>query len=518
MATNNNQQGVRTMTLGNESLNSMGDTSQKKKGGIWRLLAYIGPGFLVCIAYVDPGNFETDFQAGADFKFKLLWVLLWATCAALLIQSLAANLGVATGNHLAEHCRSEYTRNVNRCLWLGAEISIISSDVPEVLGTALALNLLFKIPVWVGVILTGVITLSFLGLQKFGARNLELFIAVLVFAMAICFFVELGFAKPPLLEVLEGLAIPRLPGNGATMLAISFVGSIIMPHNLFLHSALVLSRKTPLNVKAIKEARLFCLLESGFALFMSLLINIAVISLSGTVCSNPRLSIEDQERCEELDLNEASFLLGSVLGSWSSTLFGITLIVSGQSSTITGTYAGQYVMQGFLHLKMTPWKRNLLTRCVAIVPSLIAALIGGPRGAGSLIVISSMVLSFELPFALVPLLKFTSNEAKMGLHKNHLLITIATWIVGSVVMVVNVYFLGETFWEWLKPSSSIPLPGRVFIGIAGFGALLAYLFAILYLVFHKGNKITHVIPLENKEDEEGHHPPTNQLDGPVAPI
>ncbi|KAH7415499.1 hypothetical protein KP509_14G048600 [Ceratopteris richardii] len=468
---------------------------------IWKVMKYVGPGFLVCIAYVDPGNFETDFQAGADYKFKLLWVLLWSTCASLFIQSLAANLGVTTGRHLAEHCKAEYNHNVNMCLWIAAEISIIASDVPEVLGTALALDLLFNIPVWIGVILTGVITLSFLGLQKFGARNLELFIAFLVFAMAICFFVELGFAKPPVIEVLKGLAIPSLAGSGATALTISFVGSIIMPHNLYLHSALVLSRKTSPTVQAIKEARFFCLLESGVALSVSLLINIAVISLSGTVCSNPSLSNEDKEKCSELNLNQASFLLGSILGSWSSTLFGITLIVSGQSSTITGTYAGQYVMQGFLNLRMSPWKRNLLTRCVAIVPSLIAALIGGARGAGSLIIVSSMVLSFELPFALIPLLKFTSDERKMGSHKNHLAITVATWMIGSLIILVNIYFLGETFYEWLRPKSAISLVGKVFIGIASFGALLAYLFAVLYLTFRKDKvKVSHAIALEVNEN------------------
>lgn len=477
-------------------------STEKKKAGIWRVLGYLGPGFLICIAYVDPGNFETDFQAGADFKYELLWVILWATCAALIIQSLASSLGVATGKHLAELCRTEYPRRVYLGLWIAAEVSIISSDVPEVLGTALALNLLFKIPVWVGVLLTGVLTLSFLGLQRFGARNLEIFIALLVLAMTICFFVELSFAKPPVHEVLKGLAIPSLASKGATALAISFVGSIVMPYNLYLHSALVLSRKTPQTTYAVKEARLFFLLESALALFMAFLINLAVTSLSGAMCSNPNLSIDDKHKCAELDLNEASFLLGSVLGSWSSTLFGVTLIVSGQSSTITGTYAGQYVMQGFLQLKMAPWKRNLLTRSVAIVPSLIAALIGGARGAGSLIIISSMVLSFELPFALIPLLKFTNNETKMGLHKNHISVTIITWVIGCAVICVNIYFLGETFYEWLIPSSGIALVGRVFIGIVGFGALLAYLFAILYLMFRKDKKITYVSPLENTGEGE----------------
>ncbi|KAF2321492.1 hypothetical protein GH714_000111 [Hevea brasiliensis] len=367
---------------------------QKKS---WKnLFAYMGPGFLVSIAYIDPGNFETDLQSGAEYKYELLWIILVASCAALIIQSLAANLGVVTGKHLAEHCRIEYPRVPNFILWILAEIAIVACDIPEVIGTAFALNMLFKIPV----------------------RKLEFLIAFLVSTITTCFFVELAYAKPSASEVLYGLFVPQLKGHGAAGLAISLLGAMVMPHNLFLHSALVLSRKVPRSIPGIKEACRFYLIESAFALTLAFFINVSVISVSGAVCNSSNLNPEDQSNCKDLDLNKASFLLKNVLGRWSSKLFAVALLASGQSSTITGTYAGQYVMQGFLDLRLAPWIRNFLTRCLAIVPSLIVALIGGSAGAGELIIIASMILSFELPFALIPLLKFTSCKAKMGIHAN----------------------------------------------------------------------------------------------------
>ncbi|RZB98164.1 Metal transporter Nramp6 isoform B [Glycine soja] len=385
----------------------------------WKnLFAYIGPGFLVSIAYIDPGNFETDLQSGAQYKYELLWIILVASCAALLIQTMAANLGVVTGMHLAEHCRAEYSRVPNFILWVIAEIAVVACDIPEVIGTAFALNMLFNIPVWIGVLLTGSSTLILLALQQYGIRKLEFFIAFLVFTIAGCFMAELGYAKPVAKEVVTGLFVPKLQGHGATGLAISLLGAMVMPHNLFLHSALVLSRKIPRSVRGIKEACRFYMIESAFALTVAFLINISVISVSGAVCNSSNLSAGDQNSCQDLDLNKASFLLRNVLGKWSSKLFAIALLASGQSSTITGTYAGQYVMQGFLDLRLKSWIRNLLTRCLAIVPSLIVALIGGSAGAGELIIIASMILSFELPFALIPLLKFTSSKIKMGEHVN----------------------------------------------------------------------------------------------------
>lgn len=468
----------------------------------WKnLFAYMGPGFLVSIAYIDPGNFETDLQSGAQYKYELLWIILVASCAALIIQSLAANLGVVTGKHLAEHCRIEYPKVPNFILWVLAEIAVVACDIPEVIGTAFALNMLFNIPVWCGVLLTGLSTLVLLALQQYGVRKLEFFIAFLVLTIAACFFVELGYAKPNSSEVLRGLFVPQLKGNGATGLAISLLGAMVMPHNLFLHSALVLSRKIPRSVRGIKEACRFYMIESGFALMVAFLINVSVICVSGAVCSSSNLNLDDQESCKDLDLNKASFLLRNVLGKWSSKLFAIALLASGQSSTITGTYAGQYVMQGFLDLRLQPWIRNFLTRCLAIIPSLIVAIIGGSSGAGKLIIIASMILSFELPFALIPLLKFTSCKTKMGAYVNSTMITAITWIIGSLLMAINIYYLASSFIKLLL-HSHLKLVPAVFAGIFGFSGMIVYVCGIGYLVFRKNKKATHLLALATAENGE----------------
>ncbi|XP_039114113.1 metal transporter Nramp3-like [Dioscorea cayenensis subsp. rotundata] len=469
----------------------------EKKG--WKnFFAYMGPGFLVCIAYIDPGNFETDLQSGAQYKYELLWIILVASCAALVIQSLASKLGVVTGKHLAEHCRAEYPRIPNFILWILAEIAVVACDIPEVIGTAFALNMLFKLPVWCGVLVTGLSTLVLLLLQQYGIRKLEFFIAFLVATMAGCFFAELGYAKPDLSQVMRGLFVPQLKGDGATGLAISLLGAMVMPHNLFLHSALVLSRKVPRSVQGIKEACRFYTIESAFALAVAFLINVSVISVSGAVCSSANLSPEDQINCKDLDLNKASFLLKNVTGRWSSKLFAIALLASGQSSTITGTYAGQYVMQGFLNLRITPWIRNLLTRSLAIVPSLIVAIVGGSAGAGKLIIIASMILSFELPFALVPLLKFTSSKTKMGSYANSFLIAATTWVISSLIMAINTYYLVTGFIKLLL-HSGLHTAAIVFAGIFGFGGMLVYLGAIFYLVFRKNRKITQLLLSDDTE-------------------
>ncbi|KAL1292687.1 metal transporter Nramp6 [Arachis ipaensis] len=468
----------------------------------WKnLFAYMGPGFLVSIAYIDPGNFETDLQSGAQYKYELLWIVLLASCAALVIQSMAANLGVVTGKHLAEHCRTEYPQVPNTILWIIAEISVVACDIPEVIGTAFALNMLFSIPVWIGVLLTGLSTLILLALQQYGIRKLEFLIAFLVFTICACFMAELGYAKPDAKEVVKGMFVPQLKGNGATGLAISLLGALVMPHNLFLHSALVLSRKIPRSVRGIKEACRFYMIESGFALMVAFLINISVISVSGAVCNSSNLSADDQKSCEDLDLNKASFLLRNVLGKWSSKLFAIALLASGQSSTITGTYAGQYVMQGFLDLRLKPWIRNMLTRCLAITPSLVVALIGGSSGAGELIIIASMILSFALPFALIPLLKFTSSKTKMGEHVNSLMIASVTWMIGSLIMTINIYYLISSFIKLLL-HAKMKMVGKVFVGILGFSGVAVYLAGIAYLVVRKNRKATPFLALTSAAAED----------------
>ncbi|KAK9271371.1 hypothetical protein L1049_026961 [Liquidambar formosana] len=397
------------------------DAKHQKPG--WRkFLAYVGPGFLVSLAYLDPGNLETDMQAGANHGYELLWVILIGLVFALIIQSLAANLGVSTGKHLSELCKAEYPKHVIYCLWFLAELAFFSILFVAVIGTAFALNILFHIPLWAGVLCTGFSTLLLLGLQKYGVRKLEMVIAVLVFIIAGCFFGETSYVKPPASGFLKGMFIPKLNGQGATGDAIALLGALVMPHNLFLHSALVLSRKIP------RDACRYFLIESGFALFLAFLINVVVVSVAGTVCSAKNLSEDTTKRCGDLTLNSASFLLKNVLGRSSSTIYAIALLASGQSSTITGTYAGQYIMQGFLDLRMRKWVRNLMTRCVAITPSLIVSIIGGSSGAGRLIIIASMILSFELPFALIPLLKFSSSTTKMGPHKNSIYVSFTFFV------------------------------------------------------------------------------------------
>ncbi|KAA0055478.1 metal transporter Nramp5-like [Cucumis melo var. makuwa] len=330
-----------------------------QKPGWRKFVAYVGPGFLVSLAYLDPGNLETDLQAGANHGFELLWVVLIGLIFALIIQSLSANLGVST-----------------------------------VVGTAFALNILFHIPVWAGVLLTGLSTILLLGLQRYGARKLELLIAILVFVMAACFFGEMSYVKPPASGVLKGMFVPKLKGEGATADAIALLGALVMPHNLFLHSALVLSRKVPNSVSGINDACRYFLIESGIALFIAFLINVAVVSVSGTVCTVGNVAQTTTDQCSDITLNSASFLLQNVLGKSSSTIYAIALFASGQSSSITGTYAGQFIMQGFLDLKMKTWARNLMTRSIAITPSLIVSIIGGPQGAGRLIIIASVISSF----------------------------------------------------------------------------------------------------------------------------
>ncbi|KAK3023057.1 hypothetical protein RJ639_044773 [Escallonia herrerae] len=376
------------------------------------------------------------------------------------------------------------------------------------IGTAFALNILFHIPVWVGVLLTGLSTLLLLGLQRYGVRKLELLIAILVFIMAACFFTELSYVKPPAGDVLKGLFIPKLKGQGATGDAIALLGALVMPHNLFLHSALVLSRKVPKSVRGINDACRYFLIESGAALFVAFLINVSVISVSGTVCSSKTLSEDAVHQCSDLTLNSASFLLKNVLGKSSSTIYAIALLASGQSSTITGTYAGQYIMQGFLDLKMRKWIRNLVTRCIAITPSLIVSIIGGSSGAGRLIIIASMILSFELPFALIPLLKFSSSTTKMGPHKNSIYIIIFSWILGLALIGINIYYLSTAFIDWLI-HNNLPRVGNVFIGIIVFPLMAIYIFSVIYLMFRKDIVTTFIEPTKldpvvQTHTEKGH--------------
>ncbi|KAK9167435.1 hypothetical protein Scep_002626 [Stephania cephalantha] len=296
--------------------------------------------------------------------------------------------------------------------------------------------------------------------------------------MAVCFFAELGYVKPPASDVLKGMFIPKLNGQGATGDAIALIGALVMPHNLFLHSALVLSRKTPPSVNGVNNARRYFLIESGFALFVAFLINISVVSVSGAICSADNLSHENSEQCSDLTLNSASFLLKGVLGKSSSTLYAVALLASGQSSTITGTYAGQFIMQGFLDIKMKKWMRNLMTRAIAIIPSLIVSIIGGRSGSGRLIIIASII--------------------------------VFSWIVGLGIIGINVYYLSTGFIRWITHNSLAKI-ANVFIGIVVFPLMAFYILSVIYLMFRKDQAVTFLDP--SKDSVAGIHNRTESATG-----
>ncbi|GKU98481.1 hypothetical protein SLEP1_g11485 [Rubroshorea leprosula] len=483
-----------SLTSNNSSKRFDQDDPKDKKPGWKKFLSHVGPGFLVCLAYIDPGNMESDIQAGGTYGYELMWVILLGLIFALIVQYLAANLGVSTGKHLSELCKDEYPKVVRYCLWLLAESAVIAADIPEVIGTAFALNILFKLKVWIGVLCTGLSTLVFLSLQRYGVRKLEFLIAVMVFLMGGCFFGEMSYVKPPADAVLKGMFVPKLNGQGATGLAIALLGATVSPHNLFLHSALVLSRKVPNSVQSVNAACRYFLIETGFAFFVAFLINVAMVSVPAAVCFSPSLSVGDKDNCNNLTLDSASFLLKNVLGSSSSILYGIAMLAAGQSSAISGTYAGQFIMQG--------WKRNLLTRSIAIVPSILAATIGGAQAAGRLIIIASMILSFELPFALIPLLKFSYSSTKMGPHINSRVIIAISWVLSLGMVGINVYYLSTGFVGWLI-HSHLHKVGKVFIGILVFPLMAIYILAVIYLTFRKDTVVTYVEPTKPDQMEKG---------------
>ncbi|CAL5035798.1 unnamed protein product [Urochloa decumbens] len=464
----------------------------------WRkFLAHVGPGALVAIGFLDPSNIETDMQAGAEFKYELLWVVLVGLIFALLIQTLAANLGVKTGKHLAELCREEYPRYVTICLWITAELAVICDDIPQVLGTAFAFNILLKIPVWAGVILTVLSTLVFLGVQRFGACKLEFIIAAFMFTMAGCFFGELTYLRPSAREV-----VPSLQGKAAAANAVALFGSIITPYNLFLHSALVLSRKTPRSVKSINAACRYFLIECSLAFVVAFLINVALVIVAGTVCSANNLSPADANTCSDLTLQSTPLLLRNVLGRTSSVVYAVALLASGQSTTISCTFSGQVIMQGFLDTKMRSWARNILTRVIAIAPSLIASVVSGPSGAAKLIILSSMLLSFELPFAIIPLLKFCNSSKKVGPLKESIYTVVLAWTISLVIIIINAYFIVWSYVDWLI-HNHLPKYANALVSIVFFTLMAAYIIAIVYLLFRKDMMVTYIPAPDRVENGSG---------------
>jgi manganese transport protein len=412
----------------------------------WRkALAFAGPGYMVAVGYMDPGNWATDLAGGARFGYALLSVILLSNLMAILLQALSLRLGIVTGRDLAQACRDHYSRPVSFGLWVLCEIAIAACDLAEVIGSAIALNLLFGIPLIWGVCLTAADVLLILLLQHKGFRWLEAFVISLVVIIGACFAVELVLARPAFGAIARGLVPTTQIVSDPAMLyiAIGILGATVMPHNLYLHSSIVQTRAVGTDLGAKREAIRFATLDSTVALLFAFCINAAILILSAA-------AFHTSGHQEVADIGDAYRLLSPLLGTTlASGLFAVALLASGQNSTITGTLAGQIVMEGFLDIRLPAWLRRLITRLIAIVPAVIVTALYGERGTGSLLILSQVILSLQLSFAVVPLVQFTSDRRKMGALVNGRALTWGAWAVAILIIGLNAWLLVGTFREWL---------------------------------------------------------------------
>src|ERR1700674_5192741 len=408
---------------------------------IRKILAFAGPGYLVAVGYMDPGNWATDIGGGSKFGYTLLSVILISNLMAMFLQALSAKLGIATGRDLAQACREHYSRRTSIALWVLCEIAIAACDLAEVLGSAVALKLLFGLPLLAGVLLTGLDVLLVLAMQGRGFRVIETLVVTLIMTIGACFAYEIFFARPLWIEAARGF-IPTfqiLKDREMLYLAIGILGATVMPHNLYLHSSIVQTRAFKLNEEGKREAIRFATLDSTLALGFSLFINAAILILGAAAFHVRGMN-------GVADISQAYQLLTPVLGvSFASVLFAAALLCSGQNSTLTGTLAGQIVMEGFLHWRLRPWLRRLITRSMAIIPAAIVIGVMGEGRATSLLILSQVILSFQLPFAVVPLIQFTGDRSKMGEFTNGPITAIFGWFLAAAIIVLNAALLWLTF-------------------------------------------------------------------------
>jgi manganese transport protein len=431
-----------------------------------RMFAFFGPAYLVSVGYMDPGNWATDIEGGARFGYTLVWVLLMSNLMAVLLQTLSARLGIATGRDLAQACRDNYPAPVAYCLWFLAEIAIAACDLAEVLGTAIGINLLFHIPVLWGVAIAGFDTFLLLLIQNLGVRKFEAFIVTLVATIGGCFLVELFLSKPAMNQVATGL-VPSLP-EGALFVAIGIIGATVMPHNLYLHSALVQTRAFEPTPEGKRTAAKYNFLDSAIALNAAFFVNAAILVLAAATFYKNNIVVTELQQAHEL----ISPLLGTSLAG---TLFAVALLAAGQSSTLTGTLAGQIVMEGFLHFKMRPFLRRLITRMLAIIPAVWVLATAGEGGTYQLLILSQVVLSLQLPFAIIPLIHFTGSRRLMGDFTNALWVRILSWIVASIIVALNIKLVYDKISEALRASPSMLLWVSALLGTTLLGALLLYI-------------------------------------------
>ncbi|MEP6835820.1 MAG: Nramp family divalent metal transporter [Gemmatimonas sp.] len=414
--------------------------------GTWirKMIAFAGPGYLVAVGYMDPGNWATDLAGGSRFGYTLLSVILLSNLMAVLLQGLASKLGIVTGRDLAQACRDHYSRRVSFVLWVMCEIAIAACDLAEVIGSAIALNLLFGLSLPVGIGLTALDVLIVLYLQNKGFRMLEALVIALVAVVGGCFLFELIISRPNLAEVARGF-IPTteiLRNREMLYIGIGILGATVMPHNLYLHSSIVQTRKYAENTEGRREAVRFAFVDSTVALTFALFINAAILIVAAA-------TFHTTGNTGVAEIQDAHKLLTPLLGvAGASTVFALALLASGQNSTLTGTLAGQIVMEGFLNLRIRPWLRRLITRGIAIVPAAIVAIFYGESGTAKLLVLSQVVLSLQLSFAVFPLVRFTSDRLKMGDFVNSLPLKLAAYTVAGVIASLNVWLLVQTFTQW----------------------------------------------------------------------
>ena len=405
-----------------------------------KLMAYMGPGLLVAVGYMDPGNWATDIAGGAQFGYTLLSVILLSNLFAIVLQYLSVKLGVVAERDLAQACKDHFHPSVNFVLWIFCEIAIAACDLAEVIGSAIALNLLFGIPLSVGVVITVIDVFLILFLQSRGFRYIESIVGGLIFIIFAAFFYEIILSKPEILPMLEGL-IPKkeiMTNPSMLYIAIGILGATVMPHNLYLHSSIVQTRNYPRTTEGKKEALKFAGLDSSFSLMLAFFINAAILIISAA-------TFHTTGNKDVADINDAYMLLTPLLGTTlASIFFGVALLASGQNSTLTGTLAGQIVMEGFLNIRLKPWVRRLITRLIAIVPALIISIKYGERGTADLLVFSQVVLSMQLSFAVVPLVMFTGSKAKMGEFVNKPWLKFVAYIISGIIIILNLYLLKET--------------------------------------------------------------------------
>jgi manganese transport protein len=414
-------------------INDVNSQVNVKYKSVWRrLFAFIGPAYLVSVGYMDPGNWGTDIEGGARFGYTLIWVLLLSNLMAVLLQTLSARLGIVTGKDLAQACRSEYNKAISYFLWGLAEVAIAATDLAEALGTIIGLNLLFGLPLLWGCLVTAFDTFLLMAIQRFGIRKLEGMIVMLIGTIGLCMLLEVFFARPSWGGIVRGF-IPHISSQ-SLYIAIGIIGATVMPHNLYLHSALVQSRHIEKGIISKTEACRFNLIDSVVALNGAFFINAAILIMAAANFHTRGIVVTE--------IQQAHSLLDTIFGqTFAPVIFALGLLAAGQSSTITGTLAGQIVMEGFLHIKLKPWIRRLVTRIIALIPAVIVIAFTGEHGSYQLLIWSQVILSLQLPFAIVPLLHFTSDRMKMGAFANRFWVLFLGWIVAVIIVALNTWLV-----------------------------------------------------------------------------